>query len=262
MKAVEKDIELRVESSVEVKPLANAEIQLGWTALLEGYRNFWFGHGATYEQIRLFTGVNPQHFVNCGWIVVGHCPERRYFAANQLAIELCQPETCNLHPETVHVSTYPTPHIVHEFPASQPTTPERSTARQAQSGSSQTAMTESAAIGLGVQTDAAASAPSTVARRGGRWDANPVESGKELSVESPVTRELAEVIGVLKVSSDSVRERLMEITIDQQDAGWPERTQVNNAVAHLRRLASDLFNELADFELKSKMHFARNGGAR
>ena len=57
-----------------------------------------------------------------------------------------------------------------------------------------------------------------------------------MSVESETTRELAEVIGVLKVSADSVRERLMEITMAQQDAGWPERTRVNNAVAHLRRL--------------------------
>lgn len=264
------------ESAVNVKPLANAEIQIGWTALVEAFSNHWHGCGMSAEEINIYVGVSAREFLKVGWLreekrAAGHLfwpagplldelnrqpePEHCIDCAPEFSdcwndIGACikrprtvlrQPDTCNLHPETVHVSTYPTPHIVDEFPASHPTTPERSTARQAQSGSSQTAMTESAAIGLGVQTDAAASAPSTVARRGGRWDANPVQI--------PVAPELAYALGVLQVASQSIRECLDEQIDQHNQHGRPTADELEQAVNRLMATASDLHRHLLDVQV-------------
>jgi hypothetical protein len=270
--------------NAELKPITgSAEIQIGWTALVEAVSNHWLGCGMSAEEINIYVGVPTRHFLKVGWLreekrAAGHL----FWPAGQLLDELKrEPElvgrdsvepsqdpargidqgSTESHPtdgNAIHVRTFPFPHVV-------PTTSERSTASEDQSGSLRDEAGVACAEAASEFNDAATGTPSTAVRRGGRWDANPVgaDQGSTESRPTGVTKELAEVIGVLKVSADSVRERLTEITMEQQDAGWPDRTQVYNAVAHLRRLASDLFNELADYELKSKLNLQlRKGGVR
>jgi hypothetical protein len=212
----------------------SAEVQLGWTALVENFSNHWLGCGMSAEDLNIYVGVPAYRFRDTGWLreefrAEGHLfwPAGQLQAALLREVEQAMRDVTDV-AEPVHVSTVPFPHVV------EPTPTETIAARQIESRPSQSSPATAGAV--------------AVAYPRGRWDATVVH-------ESGLTKDLSDMIGVLKVAGDSVRERLMEITMEQQDANWPERTKVLNAVAHLRRLASDLFNELSDFELKSQLHF-------
>ena len=221
--------------------IENTEIQMGWTGLLEAYRNHWHGCGMSAEEINIYIGVSAREFLKAGWLrqelrAEGHL----FWPAGQLKDALerddasgaAEAQSSKSKDQTeieppIHVSTFPIPHIV---PAPSASDTARQPRPEAIPPESSTAM-----------AGAAASASSR-----GRWDANPVET-------SPVMQEMAAMIGVLKVAGEEVRLKWLDLAQTQDLKGWKDIETIANGTAHLRRLASDLFNHMADAEFRIEL---------
>ena len=212
-----------------------SEESIGWTVLVE-----WFGglemRYITAEQLRIWSGLELKPLLKTGWLAPVMGEPDRFVPCAELKREIESLKTAEDQgstesrptSEAIHVSTIPFPHVV---PTPTETVPARETGSEA-SNNSNGAAGAVAALSLN-----------------GRWDANPVCS--------PLVKDIADMIGSLKECGDCIREELLAITESQAAQGWPERERVLNGVVHLRRLSSDLFNQLAEYEFKSQ--FIGNG---
>lgn len=90
----------------------------------------------------------------------------------------------------------------------------------------------------------AAPAPAASAFPAGRWSAPLQEGGADLA------KELADMIAVLRIAADETRMAWLNIAGSEDLGGWKNFNAVQQATAHLRRIASDLFNHLADCEYR------------
>ena len=66
-------------------------------------------------------------------------------------------------------------------------------------------------------------------------------------------QELGKMIETLRIVSEETRDGLIRIALAQECEGFPDFTHLDNATAHLRRLASDLFHQLAECEQRLAM---------
>lgn len=226
-----------------LEPLTgSAEVQLGWTGLLVAFRNHWHGCGMSATEITIFVGVSAREFLKVGWLrqelrADGHlfwpagplkdALEREGDDADAAAPEDA-PRTTQHDPDPpIHVSTFPIPHIVPAPSASD-------TARQPRPEA------------IPPESSNATAGAAAAASSRGRWDANPVET-------SPVMQEMAAMIGALKVAGEEVRLKWLDLAQTQDLKGWEDIETIANGTAHLRRLASDLFNHMADAEFRIEL---------
>lgn len=213
----------------------SAEIQIGWTALIEAFSNHWAGCGMSGTELNVYVGASPHEFLKVGWLR----EERRaagslFWPAGQLLDYLARDvETEDRSQESgvsgqeaaaIHISTVPFPQVV---PTPTGTIPVREIEPGASNRSHGTTGTDAVPLS---------------SRTGGRWDPRPTRA-------TPLQRDLEEMIGALRIVSEETRGKLTELCGVQEMQDWNQRETMLQGVTHLRRLASDLYNHLGDAEL-------------